>query len=91
MMKTLNIAAIISTAVLLGAGAADAADAFQKNAFNHHFIAKRPYQQVVVNNTQQRDQQWEGATLIANPESIDEANLNQQNKLRLNMLSKRPY
>ena len=90
-MKTLNIAAIISTAVLLGAGSAHAEDAFNKNAFNHHFIAKRPYQQIVTNNSEKKDQQWEGATLIANPESIDEVNLNQQNKLRLNMLSKRPY
>jgi hypothetical protein len=90
-MKTLNIAAIISTAVLLGAGSAHAEDAFNKNAFNHHFIAKRPYQQIVTGNTERKDQQWEGATLIANPESVDEVNLNQQSKLRLNMLSKRPY
>ncbi len=90
-MKTLKIAAIISTAVLLGAGSAYAEDAFNKNAFNHHFIAKRPYQQIVSNNSEKKDQQWEGATLIANPESNDEVNLNQQNKLRLNMLSKRPY
>lgn len=91
MMKTLNMTAIISAAVLLGASSAHAGDAMNKNAFNHHFIAKRPYQQIVVNNSEKKDQAWEGATLITNPESIDEANLNQQSKLRLNMLSKRPY
>lgn len=90
-MKTLNIAAIISSAILLAAGAAHAEDAFNKNVNNHNFIAKRPYQQVVANNTQQKDQQWEGATLIAQPESNDETTLNHQSKLRLNMLSKRPY
>jgi hypothetical protein len=90
-MKTLNMAAIISTGILLAAGSANAEEAFNKNAFNHHFIAKRPYQQVVINNSDKKDQQWEGATLITNSESIDEANLNQQSKLRLNMLSKRPY
>ena len=88
-MKTLNTAAILTSAVLLAAGAAHAEDAFKKNAFNHQFIAKRPYQEVVANNTQQKDLQWEGTTLIANP--VDEANLNNQSKLRLNMLSKRPY
>jgi hypothetical protein len=88
-MKTLNIAAIVSTAVLLAAGAAHAEDAFKKNDYNHNFMAKRPYQAVVANTAQQKDQQWEGATLIASP--ADEANLNNQSKLRLNMLSKRPY
>jgi len=88
-MKTLNIAAIVTSAVLLAAGAAHAEDTFKKNAFNHNFISKRPYQEVVANNTQQKDQQWDGATLIANP--ADEANLNNQSRLRVNMLSKRPY
>lgn len=90
-MKTLNMTAIISAAVLLGASSAHAEDAFNKNAFNHHFIAKRPYQQIVISNSEKKGQEWEGATLITNPESIEEANLNQQSKLRLNMLSKRPY
>ena len=54
-------------------------------------MAKRPYQQIVTSNAEKKDQEWEGATLIASPESVDEVNLNQQSKLRLNMLSKRPY
>ncbi|MDP3087923.1 MAG: hypothetical protein Q8M99_07085 [Methylotenera sp.] len=88
-MRTLNIAAIFSTAVLLAAGAAHAEDAFKKNDYNHNFMSKRPYQAAVANTVQQKDQQWEGATLIASP--VVEEDLNNQSKSRLNMFSKRPY
>lgn len=90
-MRTLNIAAVVSTAVLLAAGAAHAEDTLKKNAYNHNFMSKRPYMEVVANNAQQKDTQWEGATLIAGQETADEANLNSQSKLRLHMLSKRSY
>lgn len=90
-MKTLNIAAVVSTAVLLAAGAAHAEDTVKNNAYSHHFMSKRPYMEVAAGNAQQKDAQWEGATLIAGQQVADEASLNSQSKLRLNMLSKRPY
>lgn len=89
-MKALNLVAVVSSAVLLVAGAAHAEETFKNHAHNQNFIAKRPYQQVVTNSAQQQDQQWEGATLIANP-AQDDASANSRHTLRLNMLSKRAY
>lgn len=89
-MKALNLVAVVSSAVLLVAGTAHAEETFKNHAHNQNFIAKRPYQQVVANSAQQQDQQWEGATLIANP-AQDDASANSRHTLRLNMLSKRAY
>lgn len=89
-MKALNLVAVVSSAILLVAGAAHAEETFKNHAHNQNFIAKRPYQQVVANSAQQQDQQWEGATLIASPAN-DDVNANNRNTLRLNMLSKRAY
>ena len=89
-MKALNLVAVVSSAILLVAGAAHAEETFKNDAHNQNFIAKRPYHQVVANSAQQKDQQWEGATLIATP-AQDDVNENSRNILRLNMLSKRAY
>lgn len=90
-MKTLNLAAVVSSVLLLAAGAAQAEDSFKNNAFNHNFMSKRPYQEAVSNTKQQKDPQWEGATLINDQASVDENALNSHKVLRVNMLGKRPY
>ncbi|MDO9052214.1 MAG: hypothetical protein Q8N02_06680 [Methylotenera sp.] len=89
-MKVLNLVAVVSSAVLLMSGAAHADVSLKNNAHNQNFISKRSFQQVVENKAQKKDQQWEGATLIADQASEDVA-LNDHKTLRLNMLSKRPY
>lgn len=89
-MNTLKVAAILSSAVLLAANVAQAEVASKNNSHNHHFMAKRPYQEAVVNAGQQKDLQWEGATLIAAEERTEEIAAKHQ-ALRVNMLSKRPY
>ncbi len=90
-MKTLNLTVVVSSLVLLAAGAAQAEGAFKSNGNNHNFMAKRPYQSVVENSAQQKDGQWEGATLINDQVQVDENAVNNHKTLRVNMLSKRPY
>ncbi len=89
-MRVLNLVVVVSSAVILFSGAAHADSGFKHNVHNQSFISKRPYQQVVENTAQKKDQQWEGATLITDQVS-DDVGLNDRNTLRLNMLSKRPY
>ncbi|WP_036302357.1 hypothetical protein [Methylotenera sp. L2L1] len=89
-MKALNLVAVVSSALLLVAGAAHADETFKNNTHNHNFMAKRPYQQVVTNSEQKKDQQWEGATLIDDEMKGDVGSKN-RNTMRLNMLSKRAY
>ena len=43
-MKSLNLAVIVSSAVLLLSGVAQAGDAYEKNQNNLNFISKRPHQ-----------------------------------------------
>lgn len=90
-MKTLNLAAVVSSVLLLVAGAAHAEGAYKTNGYNHNFMAKRPYQATVENSAQQKDAQWEGATLIKDQAQTDENTLSNRNVLRVNMLGKRPY
>ncbi|MDP3088637.1 MAG: hypothetical protein Q8M99_10685 [Methylotenera sp.] len=87
-MKSKYLVTLLSVATLLAAGSVHA-EVDYKN-INQQNLSKRPYQQVVENNTQKKDQQWEGATLIADQVS-DDAVLNDRKTFRLNMLSKRPY
>lgn len=89
-MKALNLVAVVSSVVLLMAGAVHADETYKNNTHNHHFMAKRPYQQVIANSDQKKDQQWEGATLIDDEVKGDIGSKN-RNTMRLNMLSKRAY
>ncbi|MDP3088636.1 MAG: hypothetical protein Q8M99_10680 [Methylotenera sp.] len=89
-MKVLNLVVVVSSAVLLMSGVAHANVSSKNNVHNQNFISKRPFHQAVENNVQRKDQQWEGATLIADQASED-VMLNDHKILRLNMLSKRPY
>lgn len=90
-MKTFNLTVVVSSLVLLAAGAAQAESAYKTNGQNHNFMAKRPYHAVVENSAQQKDAQWEGATLINDQVQLDENAVNTHKTLRVNMLSKRPY
>jgi hypothetical protein len=85
-MKTLNLTVAVSSLILLAAGAAQAEGSYQ-----NQFMAKRPYQAAIENTAQQKDMQWEGATLINDEASMNEGALEKHNILRVNMLSKRMY
>jgi hypothetical protein len=89
-MKSKSLITLISAAALLVAGTTHAEGNFKNNAHHQNFISKRPYQQVVTNSDQKKDQQWEGATLISDQAS-DDVVAGSRHTLRLNMLSKRPY
>jgi hypothetical protein len=82
-MKALNLVAIVSSAVLLAAGAAHAESDYKGNGHNQNFIAKRPYQQVVTKSDQEKDQQWEGATLIDDEVKVKVGSKN-RNAMRIN-------
>lgn len=91
MMKTFNIAAILSTVALLAAGAAYAEDSVKHNAHSHQFISKRAYHQTVDNKATAQDAQWEGATNITDEAREDGIQLKNRNAVRMNQLAKRPF
>ena len=87
-MKSKYLVTLLSAATLLAAGSVYAEVDYKH--INQQNLSKRPFQQVVENSAQKKDQQWEGATLIADQASEDVV-FNDRKTLRLNMLSKRPY
>lgn len=88
-MKSLNLAVIVSTAVLMASGVANA-DPY-KNGHNQN-LSKRPYHQPLPDSAYQKADEFEGATLVRGELSEDEAAVNKnQQVLRMNNLSKRPY
>ncbi len=92
MMKRLNIAVIMSALVLLFSGAAMADDASKKSFSNHQFSGQRPYMKAPVeDNAYKADDQWEGATLVTDEETVKSKSHAKHNQMRLHMLGKRPY
>lgn len=89
-MKSLNLAVIVSTAVLMASGVANA-DTYTKDVY-HQNLSKRPYHQPVADSVYQKANEFEGATLVRGELSEDETAANKhQQVLRMNQLSKRPY
>jgi hypothetical protein len=86
-MKTLNLAVILSTAIFLTSGLAQAKD---KSDINNQNLSKRPYQEVIKDSANNKADDWEGATL-ERKESKAEAGPTEYQKLRINMLGKQPY
>lgn len=90
-MNSLNLAVIVSTAVLLVAGSASAGDAYTNNAHQQN-LSKRPYAQPLPDSAYQKSDEFEGATLVRGELSEEEAAIKQDRQvMRLNNLSKRPY
>ncbi len=85
-MKTLNLVAVVSSVLLLGASVAQADVGYNKEVHNQNFASKRPYQQVLPESAYNKADKWEGATLIS--ESKSDKGIKQIN---LNMLGKRAY
>lgn len=83
-MKSLNSNTFL-LAALLAASPVFAEEA-PANTTNN-FISKRPYEQAVTNTAQNKDVQWEGATLINTETQADKNGIT----MRLHMLGKRPY
>ncbi len=91
-MKSLNLAVIVSSAVLLVSGAVHAEDAYKKNVHNQNNMSKRPYAQPLPESAYQKSNEFEGATLVRGEVSEDGNAVDQkQQAQRLNNLSKRPY
>lgn len=90
-MKSLNLAVIVSAAVLMASGAASAGDTFNKNVHNQN-LSKRPYHQPVPDSAYQKTNEFEGATLVrGDAEATESATNKHQQVMRMNHLSKRPY
>lgn len=90
-MKSLNLAVIVSSAILLVSGAVMANDTYTKNVHNQNF-SKRPYSAPLPDSAYQKANEFEGATLVRGEVSEDGNAVDQkQQAQRLNNLSKRPY
>ena len=91
-MKSLNLAVILSTVALLISGAAFAEDTYKKNVHNQNFMSKRPYAQPLADGAYEKNNEFEGATLILGDIEENESALNKNIQLqRMYQLSKRPY
>ncbi|MES2501379.1 MAG: hypothetical protein V4545_02145 [Pseudomonadota bacterium] len=91
-MKSLNLAVIVSSAVLLVSGAVHAEDAYKKNVHNQNNMSKRPYAQPLPESAYQKSNEFEGATLVRGDGEADDSALGTNKQVqRMNQLSKRPY
>lgn len=87
-MKSLNLAVIVSTAVLMVSGVASADT---RDVHNQNF-SKRPYHQPLPDSAYQKADEFEGATLVRGELSEEEAAIDKNRQvLRMNNLSKRAY
>jgi len=90
-MKSLNLAVIVSTVALMMAGAVQAEETYTKNVHNQN-LSKRPYHQPLPDSAYQKGNEFEGATLVRGELSEEQIAVNKnQQVMRLNQLSKRPY
>ena len=90
-MKSLNLAVIVSTVALMMAGAVQAEETYTKNVHNQN-LSKRPYHQPLPDSAYQKGNEFEGATLVRGELSEEQTAVNKnQQVMRLNQLSKRPY
>ncbi|HQN64277.1 MAG TPA: hypothetical protein PLR90_02660 [Methylophilus sp.] len=85
-MKTLNLAVIVSTAILLASGLAQAND---KANTNNQNLSKRPYEQLPDESAYNKGDNWEGSTLVKERSATEGPT--EYQKLRINMLGKQPY
>jgi hypothetical protein len=83
-MKRLNLAVIVSTAIILASGLANATD---RDNVNNQNLSKRPYQQVPDESANKNEEDWEGASLVKKQEKGP----TEYQKLRINMLGKQPF
>lgn len=88
-MKASRIAVALSAALVLASGLAQAESEY-KNSHQNNFTSKRPYSQPLPESAYQKDDQWEGATLI-NKEDGAAGEPTRHQQLRINMLGKQPY
>jgi hypothetical protein len=95
MMKSINLAVIVTSVMLLVSGFAQADSAYKNDTTNHNFMSKRPYQAPLENKAYNADDKWEGTTLRADEAVEDSAAVSKNNttlkQLRLNSLGKRPH
>lgn len=88
-MKASKIVVALSATLLLASGLAQAESEY-KQSHQNNFTSKRPYSQPLPDSAYQKDDQWEGATLI-NKEDRAAGQPTRQQQMRINMLGKQPY
>ncbi len=88
-MKTINLAIIASSILLLVCSVAHA-DELRSN-INHQNISKRPYQEVLSESAYNKKDNWEGATLIDDDAEGETAGSEGIKRININNLGKRPY
>jgi hypothetical protein len=94
MMKSINLAVIVTSVMLMVSGFAQADSAHKNDATNHNFMSKRPYQAPLENKAYNAEDKWEGTTL--RDETVEDSAAVKKNsttlkQLRLNSLGRRPH
>ena len=91
-MKVLNLVVVITSAVLLVSGVAQAQENNKHNPHNQNFISKRPYHEPVTNNANKSTDEFEGATLERDEVTENErAAVKNLKVLRMHQFSRRGY
>lgn len=88
-MKSLNLTVIVSTAMLMMSGAINAEETSTYQAQQN--FAKRPYHQPLPESAYQKQNEFEGATLVTEDNDEAKADVSKHKQLRINMLGRRPY
>lgn len=93
-MKSLNLSVILSTAVLMLSGTVNAEETNAEETSHknvHQNFAKRPYHQPLPDSAYQKQNEFEGATLVTEDKDEAKAEVSKHKQLRINMLGQRPY
>lgn len=94
-MKSLNVAVLASSLILMASGLAMAQEVSHKSYSNQQFNGQRPYMKAPTQeNTYNAEDKWEGATLVTdiNPdETVTNNGHAKHQQMRLNSLAKRAY
>lgn len=90
-MRTINLAVVLSAVALMASGIANA-EVTSSNKVHNQNLSKRAYAQPLPESAYQKDEGFEGATLVRGEVGEDGSAVDQkQHAQRLNNLSKRPY
>lgn len=89
-MKNIGLIGVVTAALLMTVGAAQADEHTEHNIINQN-ISKRPYQAATPDANANKTEQWEGATLVKDEIRDEKATPTQYQQLRIRMLGQRPY
>ena len=90
-MKSIKLALIVCSTLMVAATSAIAQDDYKKNAHSQNFMSKRAYHQPLPVSDSESKKDFEGATLVSENLNDEGASSGKNQTLRMHMLSKRAY